>query len=98
MPKITVALSKGDHPMFLAFYDEIFVNFGKEVSYNIFDQNRLYGALGFTISPDLKIEAGYLHQLVQQRGLDLSGTPKNKIESNHTFQLGIFSTMAFFGQ
>ena len=91
MAKATFPLTKSDHPMFAAFYEEIFINFGKEVAYNIFDQNRLYAALGFTVSSSVKIEAGYLYQLVQLRSLDVAGAPRNRIENNHTFQVGLFS-------
>lgn len=96
MAKATLTLTEAwQHPMFAAVYDEIFVNFGKEVAFNIFDQNRLYGALGFTLSASLKLEVGYLYQLVQLRSLDLQGTPRNRIENNHTLQVGLFSTLAF---
>lgn len=94
MAKATINLTKSERPVFLAVYDEIFVNFGKEVGYNIFDQNRLYGALGLTLSPTLKIEAGYLYQVVQARSLELTPSVRNRIENNHTFQLGVFHTMS----
>ncbi|HEY0771929.1 MAG TPA: DUF2490 domain-containing protein, partial [Sphingobacteriaceae bacterium] len=75
----------------------IFINFGSEVAYNLFDQNRLYGAIGFTFSPNLKLEVGYLNQRVQLRSLDMStGAARNRIENNHTLQVGLFSTMSFY--
>jgi hypothetical protein len=84
-------------PLFAAAYDEIFLSFGKEVAYNIFDQNRLYGALGITISETLKMEVGYLYQLVQARTLDAQDA-KMRMENNHTLQIGLFSTMSFLKQ
>lgn len=96
MAKATVNVTGGSHPVFISVYDEIFANFGKEVAYNIFDQNRLYGAIGFTVTDAIKVEVGYLNQLVQLRSLETSGTPKNKIENNHTFQLGVFSTLPLY--
>lgn len=97
MAKVTVNLTSGEHPLFLAAYDEVFVNFGKEVGYNIFDQNRLYGALGYTLSSQLKVEVGYLNQIVQLRSLDATAaSARNKIENNHTFQVGLFSTIPFY--
>lgn len=96
MAKATFNLTKSEKPVFLAVYDEIFVNFGEDVGYNLFDQNRLYGALGFTLSPNLKLELGYLNQRVLLRGLDSSGgVPKNRVENNHTLQVGLFSTIPF---
>jgi len=97
MAKVVRNITANEHPLFVALYNEILINFGKEVGYNIFDQNRLYGALGFTISPQLKLEIGYLYQVVQQRSLDLiTSVPRNKIEHNHTFQLGFYSTMPLY--
>jgi hypothetical protein len=94
MAKLTVPLTnEGKVPVFLALYDEVMINFGKEVAYNIFDQNRVYAALGFTLSPAMKLEAGYLYQLVQLRSLD--GALRNRIENNHTLQIGLFSTISF---
>jgi hypothetical protein len=93
MVKATINITDGKHPIFAALYDEVFINFGKDVGYNIFDQNRLYGAVGYSISPTLKMELGYLYQAVQLRNLD--GTSlKNRIENNHTLQIGLFSTVA----
>jgi hypothetical protein len=97
MAKVVLNLTHSEKPIFLAAYDEVFVNFGKEVAYNLFDQNRLYGAIGFTLSPDVKVEVGYLNQRVQQRSLDMSsGIAQNRIENNHTVQLGLFSTIPFY--
>lgn len=94
MAKATINITKSEKPVFLALYDEIFINFGKDVGYNLFDQNRLYGAVGLTLSANLKLELGYLNQKVLLRGLDTSlPVPRNRIENNHTLQLGLFSTI-----
>ena len=97
MAKITFDLaSKWKKPLFFAAYNEVFINFGKDVAYNLLDQNRLYGALGITLSPKAKLELGYLYQVILLRSLDTSGTaPRNRIEDNHTFQLGFFHSMNF---
>jgi len=93
MAKATINITNGKHPVFAALYEEVFINFGKDVGYNIFDQNRLYGAIGYSISPTLKMELGYLYQIVQLRSLE--GTSlKNRIENNHTLQIGFFSNIA----
>jgi hypothetical protein len=95
MAKVTLDLSKGERPLFVALYDEVFINFGKDVAYNLFDQNRAYAAIGFTLSPAMKLETGYLLQTILQRTLD-STTLKNNIESNHTIQVGLFWTAPVF--
>ncbi len=82
---------------FLAAYDEVFINFGKEVRYNLFDQNRLYAALGFHLGKIGKLECGVLYQVVQQGTLLQSGADYyNKIENNFAFQLGLFSDLSFY--
>lgn len=97
MARATINITNGEHPIFAALYDEVFINFGKDVGYNIFDQNRLYGAVGYTISPTLKMEVGYLYQVVQLRTLD--GTSlHNKIENNHTLQIALFSNVSLAKQ
>jgi len=45
-----------DFPLFLSIYDEIFLN----LSNTPFDQNRLFGALGFQVNKKMNIQAGYL--------------------------------------
>lgn len=45
---------------FLSFYDEVFLN----VTDTPFDQNRLFGALGYMVNNSLSVQAGYLrHRL-----------------------------------
>lgn len=50
---------------YLAVYDEIFVGFGENVNENVFDQNRLGLLIGCKINNNLRIEAGYLNQILQ---------------------------------
>ena len=71
-----------DNTLFIAFYDEPFLGFGKGIGKNILDQNRLYGALGWRFTKDFNIQLGYLNQYVVK-------TDGIKAERNHTIQLGI---------
>lgn len=70
------------HQFYGVFFDEVFVNMGKKIAYNIFDQNRAALLLGFSINKRLNIEAGYLNQYLMQR--NLNAEHQNKIENNHT--------------
>jgi hypothetical protein len=57
MLSIKIPLSSNkDFPLFLSIYDEIFLN----LSNTPFDQNRLFGALGFQVNKKMNIQAGYL--------------------------------------
>jgi hypothetical protein len=41
------------------------IGFGKNVAENIFDQNRIGILFGYRFSPKVRLEAGYLNQIVQ---------------------------------
>ncbi len=63
---IPIGNPKSQHKMpFLGFYDELFVGFGKNVGENIFDQNRIGVVLGYKFNEAVKLELGYLNQIVQ---------------------------------
>lgn len=74
--------------LFLRFYEEAFVSFGKNVGKNIFDQNRLYFALGYQILPTTNLQAGYLNHLVfKADGIHY--------ENNHTLQISLTHNFDF---
>lgn len=54
-----------DKTPYVAVYDEILIGFGTNVNENIFDQNRLGLLLGYKFNKSVRIEAGYLSQIVQ---------------------------------
>jgi Protein of unknown function (DUF2490) len=77
-----------DKSFYLSVYDEFMINFGKNVQYNLFDQNRIYVALGYKLPKVGRLEMGYLNQtLVKSDG--------KKIENNHTFQVGLSCNIDF---
>lgn len=51
---------------YLAFYDEIFLNgqrdIGDGATVEIFDRNRLYGAVGYSLSDKVRMQGGYMYQ------------------------------------
>ena len=60
-----------DGKPYLFASDEVFVSFGKNVRYNVFDQNRLIGGVGFRFSKKLSAELSYLNQIViRSNGVD----------------------------
>ena len=97
MVRASIPLSnKETGKLYLGLYDEVFVNAGKEVGYNIFDQNRAYAALGYKLGKIGKIEVGYLYQVVKQRQLQTTTTPPKVVfENNHTLQVGLYSDLSF---
>jgi hypothetical protein len=54
-----------DHTPYVALYNEVFIGFGKNVIVNVFDQNRIGVLLGYRFNKNVKLEAGYLNQIIQ---------------------------------
>lgn len=68
MYRMQIALGKKrleDKTPYAAFYDEVFIGFGKNVKENVFDQNRLALLLGYRFNKTFRIEGGFLQQIVQ---------------------------------
>jgi hypothetical protein len=64
----------------LVLSDEILIQFGKEVVYNTFDQNRVFIGIKQTITPKLSFDFGYMN-VYQQK---FSGY---QYDENHTLRL-----------
>lgn len=45
--------------LFVNIYDEIFVNFGKQIVYNQFDQNRIFIGMGYQFTKNANMIIGY---------------------------------------
>jgi hypothetical protein len=67
--------------IFLSFWDEFFISFGKHVTYYLPDQNRAYAGLGYKFNKNGTINLGYMHQLLISRNGE-------RAESNHTLFVG----------
>lgn len=67
--------------VYFSAYNEIFINCRSSV----FDRNRIYGALGFCISKDLKVEVGAMSQIFET---------KNRTQ----FQIVFFNNLPFYKQ
>jgi hypothetical protein len=50
----------------LILQDEIFIGWGENIGANIFDQNRIGVLLGYKMNKTVKLEAGYINQILQQ--------------------------------
>lgn len=77
MGRVAVPLNKKSithRTLYAAVFDEIFIGFGKNVGQNVFDQNRVCVTLGYQFNKMLRLEAGYLNQIVQHGGA-LTATP-----------------------
>ena len=63
---------------YASVYNEIFLHFNSPA----FDRNRAYGALGYVINKNLRIEAGYMNQIQENR-------------NRGQIQLGFYNTIPF---
>lgn len=78
-----------DKCYYLTSYTEFFVSFGQRVASNLFDQMRIYGAIGYVIPRLGRLEIGYLEQtVIKSDGI--------RVEDNHTLQLALISNLNFF--
>jgi hypothetical protein len=78
----------GGQPLKFRVYNEIFINAGRNIVYNRFDQNRLYGGLNQAISKNFDIEAGYIYRFQQQNtGNEFYNRHVINIAVNHRIDL-----------
>lgn len=74
--------SIADKTPYAVIYDEVMIGFGKNVGENIFDQNRIGVLLGYKFNDLVRVEGGYLNQIVQL-GREVEG--KNAFQYNNGF-------------
>lgn len=68
---VNIALNKPEMDkgtVYLALYNELFLNGQRSTgtgTVEIFDRNRLYGAVGYHIKKNLKVQLGYMRQITE---------------------------------
>lgn len=78
-----------DKNFYATAFDELFVNFGKNVAANFFDQNRVFVGIGYKVPKFGRIETGYMYQnIFKPDGI--------KIENNSTIVLAFISNLDFY--
>lgn len=73
---------------FVSLQNEFMINLNERFTYNTFDQNRLFAGLGYYLSPNLQIHAGYLN-VFQTRAS--AGSYYN----NHCFRMFLVHNLNF---
>lgn len=87
MLRTTIPITS-DKKTYIALSNEVFFNFGENVSGNHFDQNRAFIGIGRKITDSLRLEVGFMEQTLQKRG--------GKVwEHNHTVGFWLSSKMPF---
>lgn len=77
-----------DKTWFALLNNEVFINLGKEIVYNIFDQNRAFAGFGYQLNKYFNFHVGYMN-IFQQKA---SG---NQFELLHTIRLFAFHNIHF---
>lgn len=85
-----------DKEFYLSFFDELFISFGKNVQANIFNQNRLFGGVGYQLNDQFQLELGYLNQITQHGEVD-SFTGNRVFEINNGFRFTTYYNINFNG-
>ena len=77
------AFGKG---FYVALQNEIFLNIQnkEQINNSVFDQNRIYGAIGYRFSPKVDIETGFMNQYVNGMTTDVS---------NNIIQLAVYTRL-----
>lgn len=75
-----------DKTPYIAIYDEILIGFGKNVNENIFDQNRIGILIGHRFNKFVRIEGGYINQILQ---LGREVDNKNVFQYNNGIMLNV---------
>lgn len=71
---------------FVALMNEVFVNLGKNVVYNTFDQNRLFVGFGYQFNKHLNAQLGYMNVYQQEAA-------GNSYFSTHTIRFFVFHSL-----
>jgi hypothetical protein len=86
--RTSIALPWAERKYFIGLADEIFINFGKNIIANVFDQNRVTVTLGRNFSGATRVEVGMTEQTLQQRGGQV-------FEHNHIMLIAVYSKLPF---
>lgn len=79
---------------YLNAFAELFINFGRNVGDNVFNQNRLSGGVGYQLTKKAKLELNYLNQITQHEIPDLVSN-RPVFEYNNGFRLNVLYDLDF---
>jgi len=87
--QVKATMPLGASRTYVTAFDEIFVNIGANVRYNVFDQNRFAAGLGVRLTPALRLETYYLNYVVLHadgRGVDRNHVWMTVLNSTHALR------------
>jgi Protein of unknown function (DUF2490). len=71
---------------FAAIMNEVFLNFGDRITYNTFDQNRLFAGFGYQFTSHINMQVGYMNIYQQE-------TTGNNYFSTHALRFFLFHSL-----
>jgi hypothetical protein len=74
--------------LFASFYEEIFIQAGKSITYNYFEDNRVFLGLGYILNENIQIQAGYMWTFRYNKG-------PSSFEHRHIPRLSIYHNLDF---
>lgn len=79
-----------DNTLYLSISDEVFINSGKEIHNNYFDQNRFAVGLGYKLNERFNIQVSYTNIFVQRAKVDA-------FEDNNVLVINLYHNFDFGG-
>lgn len=77
--------------LYLSFYEEILMQAGKTITYDHFEDNRVFLGLGYIVNENIQIQAGYMWTFRH------NGSPY-QYESRHIPRLSVYHNFDFYGR
>lgn len=74
--------------LFGVLNDEVFVNFGKNITYNVFDQNRFFCGIGYQIGTNSSVHLGYMN-------INQQFSSGYKFSESHCIRLFVYHNIDF---
>jgi hypothetical protein len=76
---------------YFAWQNELWIGLGKKTANsNFLDQNRAYAAIGYKLPQEIRIEVGYLNQLIPQSIYASNGRNIRNMDFNNVLQVYVF--------
>ncbi len=77
-----------DKSFYASIFNELFVNIGNNVKFNVFDQNRNYAGIGYVVPKFGRIELGYtVQKIFKSDGVKVENNHNITIQFNHNIDL-----------
>ncbi|SKB79197.1 Protein of unknown function [Salegentibacter salinarum] len=77
-----------NNTLFLSFYEEIFVQAGKSITYDYLEDNRMFLGLGYILNENIQVQVGYMWTFRYKEG-------PNSFEHRHIPRVSVYHNLDF---